>query len=33
MLTEDHIMYAEDYTPVSVNPELALKNYGKENPL
>ncbi len=31
MLTEDHIMYAEDYTPVSVNPELALKNYGKES--
>ena len=31
MLTEDHIMYAEDYAPVSVNPELALKNYGKES--
>lgn len=31
MLTEDHIMYAEDYTPVSVNPELAKKNYGKES--
>ena len=31
MLTEDHIMYAEDYTPVSVNPELAKKNYGKDS--
>ena len=31
MLTEDHIMYAEDYTAVSVNPELAKKNYGKDS--
>ena len=30
-LTEDHILYAENYRPVSVNPTKAKENYGKDS--
>ena len=30
-VTDDHILYAEDYRPVSVNPTKAKENYGKDS--
>ena len=30
-LTEDHILYADGYRPVSVNPTKAKENYGKDS--
>jgi len=30
-VTEDHILYADDYRPVSVNPTKAKENYGKDS--
>ena len=30
-ITEDHILYADDYRPVSVNPTKAKENYGKDS--